>query len=249
MDDQDQTTNQTPPETPEDNEGVPVPSDIRQAVDNLKDRSQDEGRDVVQEYEERYYSDRPQRRSRLESAPPATPPPVYAPHKRKRHIAPDEVSDNERKWAALAHASTVLTLLVGVFTGGVGVLLTMFIPLLIYFSFRKRSEFVAFQALQAFTVQLVGTIGVMMLLIVGTIVFLAMLLLSVVLIVTIILAPVIALVYVLFLVGLLLLPLGIMVYSVIAAIESRNGHNYRFPYIARWVENQMYGGFLGSSSP
>jgi len=48
----------------------------------------------------------------------------------------------------------------------------------------------------------------------------------------------------------LALPLGMVIYSVIALTETRSGHNYRFPYIARWVESQMHGGsFMTSNAP
>jgi hypothetical protein len=31
-----------------------------------------------------------------------------------------------------------------------------------------------------------------------------------------------------------------VIYSVIAAVETHAGRNYRIPYISRWVESQMY---------
>jgi uncharacterized Tic20 family protein len=228
-------------------EGVPIPSKIRDAVEDVGRRIRDEaarGRDVVKEYEERY---RETGRSRLETPPQeeAVPPSgVYVPYKPKRWHDPASVSENERKWAALAHASTLLTALVALGSGGLGVLITMFVPLFIYFSFRKRSEYVAFHALQAFTIQLVGTIGWLALLVVGTVVAIALFFVSLILIVLlvgIILVPVVVLAYVLFVLASLLLPIGMVIYSVIAAVETWSGHNYRYPYIARWVESQMHG--------
>ncbi len=35
------------------------------------------------------------------------------------------------------------------------------------------------------------------------------------------------------------LPVGMVIYSIIAAIETWNGHDYRYPYISRWVERQL----------
>jgi uncharacterized Tic20 family protein len=231
-------------------EGVPIPSKIREAVEDVRRRIKEEAnyrRDVVKEYEERYHG---QGSSRLEtprqedSIPPSD---VHVPYKPKRWHDPASVSENERKWAALAHASTLLTALVALGSGGLGVLLTMFVPLFIYFSFRKRSEYVAFHALQAFTIQLVGTIGWLALLIVGTLVAVALFFISLILIVLLvglILAPVVVLAYVLFVLLSLLLPIGMVIYSVIAAVETWSGHNYRYPYIARWVESQMHGSFF-----
>jgi len=228
-------------------EGVPIPSKIREAVEDVRRRIRDEanhGRDVVKEYEERYYG---QGRSRLETpsqADSVPPSGVYVPYKPKRWHDPASVSENERKWAALAHASTLLTALVALGSGGLGVLLTMFVPLLIYFAFRKRSEYVAFHALQAFTIQLVGTIGWLTLLVVGVIVWVALLVVSAILIIVLvglILFPLVLLAGLLLIVASLALPIGMVIYSIIAAVETWSGHNYRYPYIARWVESQMHG--------
>ena len=202
----------------------------------------DDERDVVQEYEDRYYGSR-----RLEAPPePADDSGAWgAPawstvsDKTKRKTE-SSVSDNERKWAALAHGSTLLTALTLIFTAGVGTLITMFVPLLIYFSFRKRSEYVAFQALQAFTAQLIGTIGWLALFVVATI---AAVVLTVVFAITIVGIPLIILVWlawILLVVASLLMPVGMVIYSVIALVETRSGHNYRMPRVARWVEGQMY---------
>jgi uncharacterized Tic20 family protein len=254
MDDQDRITvdeNETP--DAEDNEGVPIPSRIRAAVDDVRERIQDtpDG-DVVREYEERYHG-----RRRLEAAPiqeesgaedVSRKGPIYMPRgKSKRIYDPVSVSENERKWAAIAHGSTLLTALLGVISGGALVLLTMFVPLFIYFSFRKRSEFVAFHALQAFTIQLVGTIGWIALLVVGTLTWVALLIVSALLILVligIVLLPLVILAFPIFVVLSLALPLGMVIYSVIAVVETRAGRNYHIPYISDWVESQMYSSVL-----
>lgn len=240
-----------PADTPiDEGEAVPVPSRIRSAVSEVRQRIKDEidaERDVVREYEERYYGAPPGSRRRLE-APPADETGAYAPGKTKRKHDPSTVDKNERKWAALAHASTLLTALVALGSGGLGVLITMFVPLLIYFAFRNRSEFVAFHALQAFTIQLVGTIGWLALVVTGLIVWVILIIISALLILVVVgvaLLPIVVLSGVLLLVISLALPLGMVIYSVIAAVETYAGRNYRIPYIARWVESQMYSSFLG----
>jgi uncharacterized Tic20 family protein len=253
MDDQDRTadvgeqgvTNQNPADENTTGEGVPIPSGIRSAVDDIRQRAQDDtnrGEDVIREYEERYSGARP-RRSRLE-LPFEEPAGTFMPAKAKRRA---DVDVNERKWAALAHSSTLLTALVGLASGGAGVLITIFIPLFIYFAFRKRSEYVAFHALQAFTIQLVGTVGWLALLISGLVVWVALLILSAILIlvlVGIVLLPLVALMLPVFILTSLVLPIGMVIYSVIAAIETWNGRDYRYPYIARWVESQMHSSML-----
>ena len=119
-------------------EAAPVPTRLRETLDQAMQRAREElthGRDVVREYEERYHGSR----SRLQAADDDGVYGTPMPSKAKRYM-PAEVDQNERKWAALAHASTLLTALVGLSTGGAGVLLTMFVPFAIYLAFRKRSE-------------------------------------------------------------------------------------------------------------
>ena len=55
----------------------------------------------------------------------------------------------ERNWAMLAHLSALLTLFVGLSTGGTGAVAALLVPLALYLYFRERSTYVAFHALQA----------------------------------------------------------------------------------------------------
>ncbi len=57
--------------------------------------------------------------------------------------------------AALAHASVLLTLILGA-AGGVGALIGPAVALAIYFGYREKSRFVAFHALQSAAYQVVG---------------------------------------------------------------------------------------------
>lgn len=231
------------------NDAEPVPSRLQTPVEGAPDRLSAGGGaddDLVAEYEDRYYGARrleasdpegPHRQQR----PPAAPPRIQ-PRRAKAKRTMAAVDENERKWASLAHGSTLLTALAALFSGGLLVLVTMFVPLLIYFSFRKRSEYVAFHALQAFTVQLLGTVGWMVLVLVGTLVSVALMIVAAILIIVligIVLLPLVIVTYILFLLASLALPLGMVIYSVIAMTETWGGHDYRIPYVGRWVENQM----------
>lgn len=239
------------PDDPETgNEGVPIPSRILQAVDDIKSRVRDEierERDVVREYEERYHASRPDELDGVEMPPSGAAPSSGTSRrtrktKTQRRSYPVNVDRNERKWAALAHASTLLTALVALSSCGLGVLLTMFVPLFIFFAFRNRSDFVAFHALQAFTIQLIGTIGWLALVITGTVIWVALVIVAALLILAligIVLLPLVILAYPVFILLSLALPLGMVIYSVIATLETWNGHHYRYPYIARWVESQV----------
>lgn len=244
-----------PGEMPPAGEAVPVPTQVRRAEEAQRrlagGAAESVGSDdVVREYEDRYSG---RRRTRLESGTPhdeitGSPPPSrvrnpYAGVKAKR--SDDAPTDNERKWAALAHASTLLTALVALGSAGAGSLLTMFVPLLIYFGFRKRSDYVAFHALQAFTIQLVGTVGWGALIVAGSLVWVALIILAALLIlalVGILLLPLVVLLGPIFFVVSLALPIGMVIYSVIATVETWNGHNYRYPFIGRWVESQLLEG-------
>lgn len=226
-----------PPETGADNEAAPVPARLRAAMDELEQRVNADDDAIVREYEARYFGTE----ERLaEAAEPSVPAPVRRSAKSKRW----DVDRNERRWAALAHASTLLTAAVALPSFGAGTLLTIFVPLLIYLAFRNKSDYVAFHALQAFTIQLVGTVGWFTLVLVGGLAWGLMLLVSLVLILVVVgavLFPMILLLGALAFVASFALPVGMVIYSLIAAIETWNGHDYRYPYIARWVEYQLVG--------
>lgn len=63
------------------------------------------------------------------------------------------------EWTAamLAHASALLTLILGV-AGGVGALVGLTVPLAMYFGYREKSRFVAFHAMQSFVYQVAGVL-------------------------------------------------------------------------------------------
>ena len=69
------------------------------------------------------------------------------------------VPTNEWTTAALAHASVLLTVILGT-PGGLGIPIGLAVPLVMYFGYRRNSRFIAFHALQAFVYQVVGTIGI-----------------------------------------------------------------------------------------
>jgi len=64
----------------------------------------------------------------------------------------------ERNWAALAHLSAVLTLIIAVSTAGLGHIVGLLVPLAIYLYFSNRSRYVAYHALQATVFQAVAGI-------------------------------------------------------------------------------------------
>ena len=149
------------------------------------------------------------------------------------------VTNYERNWAAIAHASTLLTVLVGIASGGIGSVLLALIPLGIYVAFREKSRYVAFHALQAVTLQLAGLIVYavgLIILIIGTVIaWVVTGLLSVVLI-GVLLVPLAALVTLLLALFALLFPLAQMGYALYAAVETGRGVDFHYLWIGEWLQ-------------
>ncbi len=157
------------------------------------------------------------------------------------------VSEDERLWAGVAHGSVWITLMIAITSAGFLVPVSIFIPLIVYLMFRRRSDFVAFHALQAFVLQLIGTIGAFALLMIGGVVWLVGLtvaLLAMAVLIGFILVPIWGLVGIILLLVSGGLPIATLLYGTIAAIETYHGRDYRYPFIARWVDRQLAGGFL-----
>lgn len=195
------------------------------------DTTPDDGSRVVEEYEARYRLDAPKPKRR----------------EMPRSYSTLRVTDDEKMWAAVAHGSVWLTLIGGVLSIGAIVPISVFVPLAIYFMFRRRSDYVAFHALQAFVLQLIGTVGAFAVLLVGGIVWtlgMVIALMAVVILVGFILVPLWGVVGVVLAVLILVMPIAMLLYGTIGAIETYNGRDYRYPFIARWVDRQLAGGYL-----
>lgn len=154
-----------------------------------------------------------------------------------------ETTSEERTWAALAHLSTILTMLLSFCSLGLAGLLFVFVPFLIYVAYKDRSSYVAFHAAQAFAIQVVGTIGYFLVFLLGLGVTVLVWVISAVLVVILIgilllaiAAPLVTAAYVL---AVLATPFVLGVFSIIAAIEVSSGKDYRYPYLGRWVRNWL----------
>ncbi len=202
---------------------------IRQPEDKERvSRLSSEGDDVVREYEQRYEA--PERKTKHKELP--------------RSYSTLRVTDDEKRWAAVAHGSVWITILGAVLSLGAVVPLSIFIPLVIYFLFRNKSDYVAFHALQAFVLQLFGTVGALLLLLIGGLVWgigMLIALLAVVILVGFVLVPLWGLVGVVLLGATAIMPLAMVFYGTFAAIETHNGRDYRYPFIAGWVDRQLSG--------
>lgn len=123
--------------------------------------------------------------------------------------------NDERLWAALAHASFLLNFV----TGFLGVIA----PLVIYSIYKDRSRYVAYQSLQSFFFQILWWVGAGIL-IAGSWTI----------------AGVLSMV----LIGLLCIPIAVVVsvipligavYAVYGAVQCYNGEDFRYWLVADWV--------------
>lgn len=157
-------------------------------------------------------------------------------------ISHPPTTSDERTWAALAHASTLLTLLASVASAGIGGLLLVFLPLVIYLSYKDKSPYVAYHAAQAFALQVVATVGffaaILAVAIVLVVMWLITALLSVILI-GLILIPITLLLTLLAVFILIAVPFVIGGFSIAATAQTANGVDYEYPYLGRWVRDWL----------
>ena len=145
----------------------------------------------------------------------------------------------EMNWAAVAHASILVTLLLGLLTGGVGAILGAIIPALIWYLYRDKSEYVTDQARQATIFQLAGFVALLALVIVGTILVVVGWAVSAVLVLVLIgliLMPVMLVLTLFWIVAIVALPIVQVVYGCYAALEAYNGRPFRYRWIADLVD-------------
>jgi uncharacterized protein len=134
---------------------------------------------------------------------------------------PAMTPSDERTWAMLAHLSTLINLVSGIL-GPVA-------ALVIYLSYKDSSRYVAYQALQSFILQLIGWIG-------GGI------LVGITWTVTGILSAfIIGFCLVPFAILISCIPLGAVVYSIVAAIQCNNGIDFKIWLIGDWVRGTYTG--------
>ena len=146
---------------------------------------------------------------------------------------------DETNWAALAHASILLTLLLGIATGGIAVFLGPIVPALIWYAYRDKSEYVTEQARQATIFQVAGLLGLLALALVGAILVVVGWAVSAVLVIVLIgllLLGVMAIVTLLWGAALVALPIAQVVYGCYAALETYNGRPFRYWWVADVID-------------
>jgi hypothetical protein len=165
-------------------------------------------------------------------------------------LAPEEIAGpaprtvptrEDLTMAALAHASILVTFVIGVGSGGLGALLGVFIPLAIWYAYRDKSEYAARQALQATVYQVASVLGVLAFLAVGVVLVVVGWTVSgalTAILIGLCLMPFALLVTLLLLVGVVLLPVAFLVYGLYGAYEVYQGRDFRYKYVADWMDRQ-----------
>lgn len=153
--------------------------------------------------------------------------------------APPVSSNDERAWAAIAHASALVTVLFGILTGGALCLVGPIVPLVIWLVFRQRSQSVARHALQAtifqaLVVVLTAAVGVLgLVLVVAAWLGTAALMNAVVGICLIPIALALTLLWGTVTLG---LPVAALVYACYGAYELVQGRDFRYWLVGNWVD-------------
>src|SRR4051812_37638292 len=116
-------------------DGPGVEDRIRIPVDSpAKNKTDTDIERMVREYEAKYSGFRDNEPPKIKNSARS----AYSPFRSSAPIYTSATTQDERNWAALAHGSAVLTLLLGLMSGGTLSLVTIFIPLGIYFYYRQK---------------------------------------------------------------------------------------------------------------
>ncbi len=239
-------------ESPPKDEAFEAKVDAAEAANRLKDTVRqaeadaEAGRDIIDEYQSKYYGAGEKDEAQAETPAPSPPPPPAPPAPKAKTVqkaAPKApTNDEERLWAALAHASLVLTLVAGSASGGILVPVLIFVPLLIYFAYRDRSEYIAYHALQGFAMQLVATLGWLVAGLGITLALVVGIIISAILMIVLVGIPFLILfviAIILFWPVWMLVLLALGIYSLVAAWETYNGRSFRYIWLADWIDSYV----------
>ena len=145
----------------------------------------------------------------------------------------------EMNWAAVAHASILVTLLLGISTGGLAAIFGPLIPALIWYIYRDKSEYVVEQARQATIFQLAGIVGLLVLAIAGAVLIAMGWAVSAVLLIVLVgllLLPIMLIATLVWASAVVALPLVQVVYGCYAAVEAYHGRPFRYWWIADLID-------------
>lgn len=143
--------------------------------------------------------------------------------------------------AALAHASILITFLIGVGSGGLGAIVGVLIPLAIWYSYRDKSTYTANQALQATAYQVASVLAVLAFAVIGAILVVIGWTVSGALTAVLIglcLLPFALLMTLLLVAGVIVLIFAVPIYGLYAAYETYQGRDFRYKWVSDWIDQQ-----------
>jgi uncharacterized Tic20 family protein len=152
------------------------------------------------------------------------------------------LTQNEMTMAALAHASVVLTFVIALGSGGLGALLGVLVPLLIWLTYKEKSAYVSFQALQATVFQAVSILVMVIVLVVSIVLIVVGWTVSgalTAILIGLCLMPFAVLITVVFALLVLILPIAQLGYGLYAAYETYQGRDFRYWLIGEALEKEM----------
>jgi hypothetical protein len=152
------------------------------------------------------------------------------------------LTQDEMTMAALAHASVVLTFVIALGSGGLGCLLGVLVPLLIWLAYKEKSAYVSFQALQATVFQTVSILVMALVLAVSIVLIVAGWTVSgalTAILIGLCLMPFAILITVVFALLILILPLAQLGYGLYAAYETYQGRDFRYWLVGEALEKEM----------
>lgn len=171
------------------------------------------------------------------------PEPTTAPEEAVKPEPRSVPTRDDLTMAALAHASILITFIIGVGSGGLGAILGVLIPLAIWYGYRDKSEYTANQALQATVYQVASVLSVLALAVIGAILVVVGWTVSGALAAVLIglcLMPFALLVTLLLVVAVVVLPIAQVVYGLYAAYETYAGRDFRYKWVADWIDQQEW---------
>ena len=136
---------------------------------------------------------------------------------------------NEKNLSALAFAMPLLMLLLGTLTAGFGVPVMLLITLIIYMSYKDRSEFVRQNVGEALKGQLIGTLGWIGLLVAMPVIGAILTVILTITIVGVLLVPFLWIAIVIGILASLAIPVWMIVFGLVGAWEALQGKTYTYP--------------------
>jgi uncharacterized Tic20 family protein len=154
---------------------------------------------------------------------------------------PEQAPENEWTVAALAHATVLLTLVLGV-AGGIGALIGPAVALTIYLGYREKSRFAAFHALQSFAYQVAGVLLYLVftaVMVVWIVIAWVMTGLLSAVVVGFLMMPFALLMTLLVVLLLICIPIIWLGYGLYASYQVYQGRDFRYRWIGEWVEREV----------